>query len=57
MKKKDKSWSVKHEGHLNKNNIIFKDKKYEALYLDMKKENEKLKEKSNGSHNIPIKKR
>jgi hypothetical protein len=45
MKNIDKSWSVKHEGHLNKNNIIFKDKKYQALYLDMKKENEKLKEK------------
>ena len=24
---KDKAWSIKHEGHLNKNNIIFKDRK------------------------------
>jgi hypothetical protein len=22
----DKTWSIKHEGHLNKNNIIFTDK-------------------------------
>ena len=48
----DKAWSVKHEGHLNKNNIIFKDKKYKALYLDLKKVNDKLKENKNGTHNI-----
>ena len=41
----DKTWSIKYEGHLNKNNIIFKDKKYKALYLDLKKVNDKLKEK------------
>jgi len=45
MKKKDKSWSVEKEGHLNKNNIIFKDKKYKELYLDLKKVNDMLKEK------------
>ena len=45
MKNIDKSWSIKHEGYLNKNNIIFKDKKYEALYLDLKKVNDRLKEK------------
>jgi len=45
MKKKDKSWSVEKEGHLNKNNIIFKDKKYKELYLDLKKVNDRLKEK------------
>ena len=45
MKNIDKSWSVKHEGHLNKNNIIFKDKKYKALYLDLKKVNDRLKQK------------
>ena len=41
----DKTWSIKHEGHLNKNNIIFKDKKYKELYLDLKKVNDKLKER------------
>ena len=25
--KEDKTWSIKHEGHLNRNNIIFKDRK------------------------------
>jgi hypothetical protein len=29
--KEDKTWSIKHEGHLNKNNIIFKDRKYKDL--------------------------
>ena len=48
----DKSWSIKHEGHLNKNNIIFKDKKYKELYLDLKKVNDRLKEKKYGSHDI-----
>ena len=41
----DKTWSIKYEGYLNKNNIIFKDKKYKELYLDIKKVNDKLKEK------------
>lgn len=41
----DKTWSIKHEGQLNKNNIIFKDKKYKELYLDIKKVNDMLKEK------------
>lgn len=41
----DKTWSIKHEGHLNKHNIIFKDNKYKQLYLDLKKVNDKLKEK------------
>jgi len=41
----DKTWSIKHEGYLNKNNIIFKDKKYKELYLDIKKVNDMLKEK------------
>ena len=41
----DKTWSIKYEGHLNKHNIIFKDKKYKELYLDLKKVNDKLKEK------------
>ena len=25
------AWSIKHEGHLNPNNIIFRDKKYKKL--------------------------
>jgi len=41
----DKTWSIKHEGQLNKNNMIFKDKKYQELYLYLKKVNDKLKEK------------
>lgn len=45
MKNEDKTWSIKHEGYLNKNNIIFKDKKYKELYLDLKKVNDMLKEK------------
>jgi len=52
MNKLDKAWSIKHEGYLNKNNIIFKDKKYKELYLDLKKVNDKLKENKNGTHNI-----
>lgn len=40
----DKTWSIKHEGHLNKNNIIFKDKKYIELVKEMKKVDDKLKE-------------
>tara|TARA_R110002049_G_scaffold268409_1_gene444886 strand:- start:178 stop:318 length:141 start_codon:yes stop_codon:yes gene_type:complete len=45
MKNEYKTWSIKYEGHLNKNNIIFKDKKYKKLYLDLKKVNDMLKEK------------
>ena len=40
----DKTWSIKHEGHLNKNNIIFKDEKYIELVKEMKKVNDKLME-------------
>mgnify|MGYP003112668681 CR=1 FL=1 len=31
MKKVDRTWSIKHEGHLNKNNIIFRDDVYIKL--------------------------
>jgi len=41
---RDKTWSIKHEGHLNKNNIIFKDEKYIELVKEMKKVNDKLME-------------
>tara|TARA_R100000234_G_C4905202_1_gene137409 strand:+ start:18 stop:320 length:303 start_codon:yes stop_codon:yes gene_type:complete len=37
-------WSIKHEGHLNKNNIIFHTNKYQKLYQKMKKVDDKLKE-------------
>tara|TARA_R100000742_G_C4234286_1_gene55201 strand:- start:341 stop:484 length:144 start_codon:yes stop_codon:yes gene_type:complete len=40
-----KTWSIKHEGHLNRNNIIFKDKIYIELYKKMKKVNDKLMER------------
>ena len=42
---KDTTWDIRVEGKLNKNNIIFKDKKYKELYLGMKKVDDKLKEK------------
>jgi hypothetical protein len=32
----DKAWSIKHEKHLNPNNIIFQDSKYLRIYNDMK---------------------
>tara|TARA_R110002074_G_scaffold278151_2_gene449667 strand:+ start:2219 stop:2422 length:204 start_codon:yes stop_codon:yes gene_type:complete len=41
----DSAWDIKKEGHLNPNNIIFQDKKYVKIYNDMKKENDKIKEK------------
>ena len=40
----DTTWDIRVEGKLKKNNIIFKDKKYKELYLDMKKVDDKLKE-------------
>ena len=40
----DTTWSIKHEGHLNKNNIIFHTNKYQKLYQKMKKVDDKLKE-------------
>ena len=45
--KQDTTWSIKHEGHLNKNNIIFHDNKYQELYQNVKKVNDKLKEHTN----------
>lgn len=41
---KDTTWSIKHEGHLNKNNIIFHTNKYQKIYQRMKKVNDELKE-------------
>jgi len=43
MKSKvDKTWSIKHEGHLNKNNMIFKDKEYLELYKKLKEVNDEI---------------
>ena len=39
--KVDKTWSIKHEGHLNKNNIIFTDK-MRRLILDLERVNNNL---------------
>tara|TARA_R100001082_G_C4338440_1_gene148928 strand:- start:854 stop:1084 length:231 start_codon:yes stop_codon:yes gene_type:complete len=44
----DKSFSIKDEGHLNPNNIIFKDKKYKELVDSLKPYDKSLKEKRNG---------
>tara|TARA_X000001388_G_scaffold75777_2_gene71379 strand:- start:24 stop:185 length:162 start_codon:yes stop_codon:yes gene_type:complete len=45
MKKKiiDTAWDMKKEYHLNKNNIIFQDKKYLKLYLRLKEEDQQIK--------------
>ena len=44
MSEVDKTWSIKHEGPANKNNIIFKDEEYVELVKEMKKVNDKLME-------------
>ena len=41
--KPDNTWSIKHEGHLNKNNIIFHTNKYQKIVEKMKKVDDKLK--------------
>ena len=41
---KDTTWSIKHEGHLNKNNIIFHTNKYKKLSQKLKEVDDKLKE-------------
>ena len=40
-------WSIKVEGKLNRNNIIFHTNKYQKLYQKMKKVDDKLKEHIN----------
>ena len=37
-----KAWSIKEEGKLNKNNIIFQDKTYKKLYEELKKVDDEL---------------
>ena len=37
-----KTWSIKEEGKLNKNNIIFQDKIYKKLSEELKKINDEL---------------
>ena len=49
--KQDTTWSIKHEGHLNRNNIIFHDNKYKELYQEMKKVDDKIKKVRGGEHN------
>tara|TARA_R100000458_G_C8251847_1_gene228665 strand:- start:853 stop:1119 length:267 start_codon:yes stop_codon:yes gene_type:complete len=49
--KQDTTWSIKHEGHLNRNNIIFHDNKYKELYEKMKKVDDKLKKVKGGEQN------
>ncbi len=41
-KKKDRTWSIKHEGPLNPNNIIFTDNKYKEMYERLEKENNSI---------------
>ena len=41
MIKIDKAWSIRHEGHLNKNNIIFNDK-IKRLVRDLEEVNYNL---------------
>ena len=47
-KKKDTTWDVNVEGKKNKNNIIFQDKPYLKLYLELKKVNDDIKGDNNG---------
>ena len=47
--REDFVWSIQHEKHLNKNNIIFHTNKYQKLYQKLKKVDDKLKE-SRGEH-------
>jgi len=37
----DKAWSIRHEGHLNKNNIIFNEK-FKRLVRDLEEVNNNL---------------
>ena len=37
-----KTWSIKDEGHLNKNNIIFQTNKYKKMVDELKKYDESL---------------
>ena len=45
----DTTWSIEHEKHLNKNNIIFHTNKYQKLYQKMKKVDNKIKERGEQS--------
>ena len=40
------AWSIKHEGHLNPNNIIFKDDKYKELVETLKKVDNSLRKRT-----------
>ena len=45
----DTTFSIEHEKHLNKNNIIFHTNKYQKLYQKMKKVDDKIKERGKQS--------
>jgi hypothetical protein len=47
----DNAFDIRKEKHLNKNNIIFKDKKYVDLYNTMKKVNDDIKERRQANAN------
>lgn len=42
-------WSIKVEGKLNRNNIIFHTNKYQKIYQKMKKVDDKIKERGEQS--------
>ena len=39
----DTAWDIRKEKHLNKNNVIFQDKKYYKLYLKLKEVDQQIK--------------
>ena len=45
----DTAWDIRKEKHLNKNNIIFQDKKYYKLYLKLKEVDQQIKKTKEGS--------
>lgn len=45
------AFDIRKEKHLNKNNIIFKDKKYVDLYNKMKEVNDDIKERRQANAN------
>jgi|ETNvirenome_2_60_1030617.scaffolds.fasta_scaffold02889_6 hypothetical protein len=47
----DNAFDIRKEKHLNKNNIIFKDKKYVDLYNTMKEVNDDIKERRQANAN------
>tara|TARA_B100000212_G_scaffold341784_1_gene326060 strand:+ start:3448 stop:3615 length:168 start_codon:yes stop_codon:yes gene_type:complete len=50
----DDAFDIQKEKHLNKNNIIFKDKKFLALYKKMKQVNDEIKRRNNETRNKDV---